>query len=136
MIPAQSLLDVMGGELLSGPARNETVLRSPGLLARHYAPKAKLVLWHWRDENELAARLEQVKLPREKIHVIAHAVIPLREKLGRVAVIPHDAEAFARALYAELHQCDEEGAGLIVVEAPPEGESWAAITDRLTRAAS
>jgi L-threonylcarbamoyladenylate synthase len=52
-----------------------------------------------------------------------------------VAVIPHDAEAFARALYAELHQCDEAGAKLIVVETPPSGEEWRAITDRLTRAA-
>jgi L-threonylcarbamoyladenylate synthase len=136
MIQAESLLGVMGGELLSGPAHNETVLRSPGLLVRHYAPKAKLVIWHWRNEDELAARLKKVKFAREKIHVIAHEIIPLHEKLGRVSVIPHDAEAFARALYAELHQCDEEGAALIVVEKPPDGEPWTAIIDRLTRASS
>jgi L-threonylcarbamoyladenylate synthase len=52
-----------------------------------------------------------------------------------VSVIPHDAEAFARAIYAELHRCDEAGAELIVVEGPPDEASWAAIADRLRRAA-
>jgi len=50
-------------------------------------------------------------------------------------VIPREAAAFARALYAELHECDAAGAELIVVEAPPEGPEWRAIADRLRRAA-
>ena len=44
--------------------------------------------------------------------------------------------AFARAIYAELHRCDEEEAGLIVVESPPESMEWQAINDRLRRAAA
>jgi L-threonylcarbamoyladenylate synthase len=51
-------------------------------------------------------------------------------------VIPHDATAFARAIYAELHQCDEAGAELIVVEALPDTPEWRAIADRLRRAAA
>jgi len=136
MIHAEALLAIMGGELLNGAPGGEAVLRSPGLLPKHYAPKAKLVLWQWRDENELMTRVNTVKYPREKIHVIAYNCIPLRQQFGRVSVIPHDAEAFARALYAELHQCDEAGAELIVVETPPAGEQWRAIADRLARAAS
>jgi L-threonylcarbamoyladenylate synthase len=53
-----------------------------------------------------------------------------------VSVIPHDAEAFARAIYAELHRCDELGAELIVVEQPPETTEWRAISDRLKRASA
>jgi L-threonylcarbamoyladenylate synthase len=53
-----------------------------------------------------------------------------------VSVIPHDAEAFARAIYGELHQCDEAGADLIIVEALPETNEWFAIADRLKRAAA
>ena len=52
-----------------------------------------------------------------------------------MSVIPHDPEAFARALYAELHCCDEQGAELIVVEALPPEAAWQAISDRLQRAA-
>ena len=86
---------------------------------------------HWADEADLAARVSGFHLPREKIHVVAHTRIPLREKFGRVAVIPHDAEAYARAIYAELHQCDEAGAALIIAEAVPDGPEWRGIADRL-----
>ena len=69
-------------------------------------------------------------------HVIAHTHIPSAEHFARVSVIPHDAEAFARAIYAELHRCDEAGAELIVVEAPPDSPEWSGIADRLRRAAA
>ena len=68
--------------------------------------------------------------------MIAHTHIPSQAGFGSVSVIPHDAEAFARALYAELHRCDERGAELIIVEAPPETSEWRAIGDRLKRASS
>jgi L-threonylcarbamoyladenylate synthase len=70
------------------------------------------------------------------VNVIAHSRIPSGHEFGRVSVIPHDPEAFARALYAEMHASDEAGANLIVVEAPPESAEWRAIADRLRRAAS
>ena len=44
--------------------------------------------------------------------------------------------AFARAIYAELHRCDEAGADLIVIEAPPESPEWSGIADRLRRASA
>ena len=50
--------------------------------------------------------------------------------------MPHDAEAFARALYAELHRCDAAGAEWIIVEAPPDLPAWSGIADRLRRAAA
>ncbi|MCX7790827.1 MAG: serine/threonine protein kinase, partial [Chloroflexaceae bacterium] len=50
-----------------------------------------------------------------------------------VSVIPHDAEAFARAIYAELHRCDAAGAELIVVEELPGAPEWRALADRLRR---
>jgi hypothetical protein len=37
-------------------------------------------------------------------------------------------------LYGELHRCDADGAELIVVEAVPKKDEWAAIADRLQRA--
>jgi len=134
MIHTESLLAAMGGSALQTSAGAETLLRSPGLLPKHYSPKARLVLLQWRDENDLAAQISKYPISRDRIHLIAHHVIPLRQNFGRLAVMPHDAEAFARAIYAELHQCDEAGAELILVESPPSGEEWRAITDRLTRA--
>lgn len=113
----------------------ENALRSPGLLKKHYAPKAKLMLRAWRDADDLNQQLATRNVQRSKTHVIAHTHIPSGDGWGCVSVIPHDAEAFARAIYAELHRCDEAGAGWIVVETLPAGSEWRAIADRLNRAA-
>jgi len=70
------------------------------------------------------------------VRILAHTRIPSIPDLGDVSVIPHDPEAFARALYAELRRCDDEGASLIFVEALPSTAEWEAVSDRLRRAAS
>ncbi len=111
-------------------------LRSPGQLRRHYSPRAKLVVLKWRDDTDLLSQLSTLNAQALSTHVIAHSHIPAGAGLGGVSVIPHDAEAFARALYAELHRCDAEGASCIVVEALPSGPEWQAISDRLQRASS
>jgi L-threonylcarbamoyladenylate synthase len=137
MIHEESLVAVTGDlvsfrkKLLHG---SET-LRSPGLLEKHYAPKAKLRVIGWRNDAELKLAL---RTPHSALrtHVIAHTHIPSAEGFAGVSVIPHDAEAFARAIYAELHRCDEAGAELIVVEALPDAPEWRAIADRLSRAAA
>jgi L-threonylcarbamoyladenylate synthase len=111
-------------------------LRSPGLLKKHYAPKAKLVVLDWRDDEDLRAQLSTLNSQPSTCFVIAHTHIPAPGKFAGVSVIPHDAEAFARAIYAELHRCDAAGAAWIIVEAPPASPAWAGIADRLRRAAA
>jgi L-threonylcarbamoyladenylate synthase len=120
----------------STPIDREQALRSPGLLQKHYAPKAKLVVLSWRDDADLRGQISSLKSRISNCHVIAHNRIPSAAGLGGVSVMPHDAEAFGRALYAELHRCDDAGAGLIVVETPPATTEWGAIADRLRRAAA
>jgi L-threonylcarbamoyladenylate synthase len=110
-------------------------LRSPGLLKKHYSPLGRLVLLTWQDETDLARQLAALKLNPAACHVLAHTHIPSPEMFAQVCLIPHDAEAFARALYAELHSCDALGAQTIIVELPPESPEWSGITDRLRRAA-
>ena len=133
----EAALAAVIGEVQSSKlkAQDERPLRSPGQLPKHYSPRAKLVVLGWRNEAALSLALHRSPFAPARIHVIAHTHIPLGGGYGRVSVIPHDAEAFARALYAELHACDEAGAELIVVEEPPDGLEWAAVTDRLRRAA-
>ncbi|HEV2331461.1 MAG TPA: L-threonylcarbamoyladenylate synthase [Verrucomicrobiae bacterium] len=111
-------------------------LKSPGQLKKHYAPKAKLLVLRWNDEADLKLKIRDSRLKAGGCHVIAHSQIPSPEPFARVCVIPHDAEAFARAIYAELHNCDYAGAETIVIEAPPNAPEWAGITDRLRRAAA
>ncbi len=133
MIHAEALLSVTG-ELATGATAG--ILRSPGLLAKHYSPRAKLMVLHWRDEQDLRGQLTGMKIVPSQCCVIAHTVLPGGSSFQRISVVPHDAEAFARALYAELHHCDEVGAAHIVVEEPPDAPEWRAIKDRLGRAAA
>jgi L-threonylcarbamoyladenylate synthase len=143
MIHEPALLAVTG-ELISatGQKSGET-LRSPGQLARHYSPRATLLILSWRDEADLRRKITEAspdhgpsRAGLSSCHIIAHSSIPSGEGFGRVSIIPHDAEAFGRALYAELHECDRMGAELIVVESLPRTAPWQAIADRLNRAAA
>ena len=136
MIHAESLAAV-GGEISNFKFQiSNSVLRSPGLLEKHYSPKAKLVVLNWRDDADLKSQISNLKSQIADCFVIAHTRIPAGEIFADVSVMPHDAEAFARALYAELHRCDAAGAKLIVVEAPPDSPEWSGIADRLCRAAA
>ena len=136
MIHAESLAAALGVAVAEGGggAGVDETLRSPGLLRKHYAPRAKLVLWSWRDEQDLLGQVKSSGAQGSSVHVIAHTHIPTGHGLQSVSVIPHDAEAFARAIYGELHRCDAEGADWIVVETLPEGPEWRGVADRLARA--
>ena len=137
MIHAESLAAV-GGEVTSDAwqVTSENTLLSPGMLRKHYSPKAKLLVLKWNDDAELQAQLVTHHLSRGACFVIAHTKIPGGFSAENVSVIPHDAEAFARAIYADLHRCDAVGAKVIVVEAPPDLPAWSGIADRLRRAAA
>jgi len=136
MIHAESLAAVAGNLQPSTFNLQPSAPRSPGLLAKHYSPKAKLFVLTWHDDADLLSQLSTFNFQPSTSFIIAHTTIPSGENFGGVSVIPHDAEAFARAIYAELHRCDEAGAGGIVVESPPDLPEWAGIADRLRRAAA
>lgn len=136
MIHAESLAAVCGEVAserwaMTGPQP----LRSPGLLRKHYSPQARLLVLKWADDAELK-QLVARHAALGACHIVAHTNIPAGFGAANVSVIPHDAEAFARALYAELHRCDAAGVETIVVEAPPDLPAWSGIADRLRRAAA
>lgn len=142
MIHEESLVAALGSEV-RGPALARTagtaaplVLRSPGQLERHYSPKARVLVLEWSGAESLRAQLAERRIPEAECHVVAHSRIPGADRFAEVGVIPHDAEAFARALYAEFHRCDEAGARVIVVEAVPDRPEWRGVADRLRRAAA
>ncbi len=135
IISPESLRAVVG-RVATGEDVVVGALRSPGQLPRHYAPKARLLVWPWADELALRARMTAEGLVPARTQVVAHTRIPLGGGFAGVSVIPHDAEAFARALYAELHRCDAVGADWILVEAVPETPEWHGVADRLRRASA
>ncbi|MBM3385231.1 MAG: translation factor Sua5, partial [Betaproteobacteria bacterium] len=50
--------------------------------------------------------------------------------------MPQDPVAYAQKLYAALRELDGAGCARILIETPPQEERWAAVGDRLRRAAA
>ena len=135
MIHAGSLASVLG--LMPTTAKPQNgILKSPGQLSRHYSPKARVLVWSWTGESHLRKQLADSSLVPASTQILAHTCIPSDTGLAGVSVIPHDAEAFARALFAEWHRCDARGIRHIIVESPPDTPEWAGIWDRLLRASA
>ncbi len=110
------------------------ILKSPGQLPRHYAPNARVLVLTWADAEDLESQIAYSRTPHDRVCVIAHSSVVPGTRFGRVSMLPHEPAAYARALYAELHACDADGAELIVMEAVPDEVAWQGIADRLARA--
>jgi len=106
--------------------------RVPGSLASHYAPRAPLKLVQ-PDEVENYVRRQVVQPP---VAVVARRGRPRDSKVALWQVAPETPEEYARVLYAILRRLDDAGCRLIVVEALPPLPEWAAVRDRLDRAAT
>lgn len=114
--------------------------RSPGMADRHYAPKAEVWLFESAQVQEVQeALMQRVRegAAEIRIHALLRTVSLDSDGANMQQVhMPDDAPSYARALYAALHNADTAGAGLVLIEAPPERDSrWDGVRDRLTRAA-
>ncbi len=105
---------------------------SPGMLERHYAPAARVVLFERGTESTIVPLVDAV---RTKGGTVGALVRGARPAADQTILQPDDPAGYARSLYESLHQLDAAGVELILVERPPEGSEWAAIRDRLERAA-
>lgn len=114
--------------------------RSPGTAMRHYAPRARVLLFPdgadgWRralaTARDIAGRCESIAVlgPDRLIEEAPHGTLLLSWGAS------DDAE-IARRLFALLRRADSEGVDSIVAVLPPPGGLRDAVRDRLTRAAS
>ncbi|MBV9945833.1 MAG: threonylcarbamoyl-AMP synthase [Myxococcales bacterium] len=133
-------------------ARPDAPRASPGMDARHYAPRARLVLAPTADAarrkaDELRSRAAGTvglvlrdggRLERRGSGAGGAACSEegASERDLHVRVLPADAAGYGQRLYATLHELDDRGVAHVVVESPPEEEAWWAIADRLGRAAA
>ncbi len=104
-------------ELASAPA-SDAAHAAPGMHARHYSPRTPLVLSNAPD-------------PRGAYLWIKHPA-----DAARSLQMPSTPEPYAAKLYSVLHDLDREAWPVISVEPPPNTVEWAAVLDRLQRAAA
>ena len=107
---------------------------SPGLVEKHYAPRAELFIV---PPNQLHARLEKNTVSNRKSGVLSRDATDLKNPGGlhHIVTMAQDAIDYARELYAALHALDAENCVEILVEEMPDGEAWRGVRDRLSRAA-
>lgn len=133
---AQSLGD--GAEQAADAAKSDTTPRpAPGMMSRHYAPRAPL----WLLEPEAAASQLDLFMamppPRGLLTYLPSSALPaLSPHVSHIELLAAEPSAYAADLYAALHRLDESGVASIAAIAPPADLDWHAIHDRLRRAAT
>jgi L-threonylcarbamoyladenylate synthase len=133
-ISVDDLRPVIGEVALPSAAPDATAARpSPGMMDRHYAPRAELRLY----SDEADARLRGAASGRTAVLVPESNARPADLLPGAdVIPMPDDPAAYAARLYGLLHELDEQGYARIWVRQPPDAPAWAGVRDRLRRAAT
>ncbi len=130
MLDAATIGAVIGA-VPSTASAGGSVPRVSGSLETHYAPRTPMRLL---PEDEIAT---QARIAADAGQRVA-ALAPPRSG-GDPRVTWRDASAdparYAHDLYARLRELDALGGDLLLVALPPATEDWAAIRDRLGRAA-
>jgi L-threonylcarbamoyladenylate synthase len=135
-IPVPDLAAALGAldiAVATGDGGGATARPSPGMLDRHYAPRARLHLFDERS-RAYAARLA-VERAAAADTVGAMLLTGLDAPVRHALAMPNEPAGYARALYHALHTLDAAGCDLIFVEAVPDTPAWAGVRDRLVRAA-
>lgn len=109
---------------------------SPGMEARHYAPRARLLLADTRDEAERIAY--GLASGGARVGLVTHEAreTSVEHELVLVRTLPHDPHQYARQMYRTLHDLDDAGVDAVVVQGVPNDEAWWAVADRLRRGAT
>ena len=107
--------------------------RAPGRDRAHYAPGTPLSI---ADPEALRREIEAALAVGARVAVLARSTPPVEAGGVIWRGMPADPVSYGRGLYAALRGLDAAGADRILVEAVPAGEAWAAVADRLMRAAA
>jgi L-threonylcarbamoyladenylate synthase len=132
LLGAREIEPVVGVLAAPNETTGDAARPAPGMLDRHYAPRAQLRLF---------ATSEAASIAREGAALVARgarvAALVFDASAGapvEVVRMPADPAHYAQRLYATLHDLDESGFNVVLVERVPDGDAWAGVRDRLERA--
>jgi L-threonylcarbamoyladenylate synthase len=117
--------------VIGGPVSDAAPLPSPGLMARHYAPRTPLEAV----EGDGAARAIELAGAGGRVAWVTWFAADAPPGVT-VVPLPGEPAGYAASLYAALHDLDLAGVDRIVVALPPAEEPWLAVRDRLRRASA
>jgi L-threonylcarbamoyladenylate synthase len=136
-VPPDALAAVLGAEIAAAPhpTADDAPRLAPGMVERHYAPRATLHVFAPAERAAAAGWLAAARQARPALRAGALLLTPWDGPVDRTVRMPADAAGYARRLYAELHALDDAGCDVVLVERPPDGPAWIGVHDRLARAA-
>jgi L-threonylcarbamoyladenylate synthase len=128
-VSAEELWDEAGVRAVAGLPAQGMPPRSPGAMARHYAPNARTVVTETSE-----ARVHDEAAQGRSVAWLRFAREAAAPPGALSLTMPDDANAYAAVLYARLHQAEAAAVEVIVISRPPSGPHWTAVLDRLSRA--
>ncbi|MGZ8376556.1 MAG: L-threonylcarbamoyladenylate synthase [Gemmatirosa sp.] len=137
--PGTVSVDAIAAVLGTMPARPAAIAGdaprpAPGMVERHYAPRATVWLFDAHERGAIAARLRR-EAGGATVGALLLAPWDDEPAPDHPVRMPTEPAAYARRLYAALHELDDAGCAIALVERPPDTPAWHGVRDRLTRAA-
>ncbi len=139
-ISAAQIAEALGEVPRAGRDATAGAPRASGTLHAHYAPRTPLFLCA---QDEIAHALKEASARGERLAVLARGnfaeyISQSAAQYASVHIVgaPSSPSDYARALYRSLRQLDTLGCTRLLVERLPEAPVWAAVNDRLSRAAA
>lgn len=134
-IGVDELRAVAGDLLLPSAAPREGEARpSPGMMDRHYAPRGRVRLFSADERDAVAREARDASAGGQRTGAIV--ITAPGFDADPTIRLPDDPVGYAARLYAALHELDDAGCALILVERVPPGAAWDGVRDRLRRAAT
>ena len=130
VISIPELEKIIGPVAMAGAIGGGRGRPSPGMLDKHYAPNAKLLLV---PPGDVPATISEERQAGQRVGAITIAADA--SDAHRSIVLSGDAHAYAAGLYGALHTLDDDGCDVIVAEQVRDATEWLGVADRLRRAA-
>lgn len=133
LLGAREIEPVVGALAAPNEPTGDAARPGPGMLDRHYAPRAQLRLFASGDAVSIAREATALAARGARVATLVLDASPGGDA-QEIVRMPGDPARYAQRLYATLHDLDEAEYDVVFVERVPEGDAWAGVRDRLERA--
>jgi L-threonylcarbamoyladenylate synthase len=130
-ISLRQLEDVVGEVRVATAIAGATARPSPGMMDKHYAPHATVIV---ADSADVAPAIAREQQGGGRIGAI---VFDADGSAADHAIrLPNDPRGYAARIYDALHTLDDAACDTIVIERVPGDDPWRGVADRIRRAAT
>lgn len=105
-------------------------IRAPGMMQMHYAP---LTLARLCESKDLQEAINEQTSAALKVGLLTYDYDNVHDNIPHIQ-LSNKANDYARDMYNALRKLDQMDLDVILIEHPPETETWRAVNDRLMKA--